>query len=133
MGGTATVTFIGADGERRAKVDVDVAVTREERKRGLGGVDSLQDDSGMLFVYEDEAVRRYVMRDMLIPLDMVFVASSGDITEIHHAELPPAGAEDDELEQYAGVGKWVVELPYHWTTDNEVTTTSSVTISGMNG
>ncbi len=54
-------------------VTVVVADSDERRYRGLSNVEQMEENKGMLFVY-DEAVRHpFVMRDMKFDLDFVFI------------------------------------------------------------
>ena len=113
-----TVTFVdGEDGSTLATVAVNVSDTFDERFTGLSDHDSLGPDEGMLFVHPREATHGYVMREMAFPIDMVFVAENGTITTIHHAELPPEG---EDSPTYEGYGKYVVEIPYEYTTDHGI-------------
>ncbi|KPN30462.1 hypothetical protein SY89_01195 [Halolamina pelagica] len=121
LGGPAeqtTVTFVdGENGSELATVEVNVSDSYDERYTGLSNHDSLNADEGMLFVHPREATHGYVMRDMAFPIDMVFVAENGTVTTIHHAELPPEG---EDSPTYEGYGKYVVELPYEYTTDHGI-------------
>ncbi|WP_284012016.1 DUF192 domain-containing protein [Halobaculum litoreum] len=125
-----TVTVVDADGGELGTVDVRVADTYTKRYTGLSDTASLGPDEGMLFVHGSEGEQAYVMRDMDFPIDIVFVAANGTITRIHHAELPPEGTSGSDLERYRGVGKYVLEVPYGWTTDNGVCEGDTVEIAG---
>ena len=111
-----TVVVLDEDGTRLGAVEVRVADTFRERYRGLSGTASLGPDEGMLFVHDEVGDYSYVMRDMAFPIDIVFVDADGTITAIHHAEV-----EEPPLTPYRGRGRWVLEVPYHWTTDHGVT------------
>jgi uncharacterized protein len=54
-------------------VKVELAVSREERYRGLSNRKSLGADQGMLFVFSDYAPRSFWMNEMLIPLDIIWI------------------------------------------------------------
>jgi uncharacterized membrane protein (UPF0127 family) len=110
----STVTIRDDDAEL-ATVRVRVADSAIERYQGLSGTDPLDDGEGMLFVHGSEDSYSYVMRDMNYPLDIVFVSAEGEITTIHHAELPPEGTPNRNLTRYAGRGKYVLEVPYGYT------------------
>ena len=102
-----------------ATVDVRISDTFEKRYTGLSDTASLSSDEGMLFVHDSEGQRAYVMRDMAFPIDIVFVDANGTITTIHHAELE-TGANDSQLTRYEGTGKYVLEVPYDYTTEHGI-------------
>jgi uncharacterized membrane protein (UPF0127 family) len=64
------------------RLNVEVAVTLEQREQGLMGRESLAPDAGMLFVFEEERVASMWMHDTRIPLDMLFLASDGRVVKI---------------------------------------------------
>jgi uncharacterized membrane protein (UPF0127 family) len=98
-------------------VDVEIADDPQERYTGLSDTESLGPNEGMLFVYAEEGEHTYVMRDMDFPIDIVFVGADGRINEIYHA---PVENDSDGLTPYTGRGKWVLEVPYNWTTEHGV-------------
>jgi uncharacterized membrane protein (UPF0127 family) len=98
-------------------VDVEVADDPQERYTGLSETDSLGPNEGMLFVYPEEGHHTYVMRSMSFPIDIVYIGANGTVTEIHHA---PVEEDNENLTGYSGRGKWVLEVPYNWTTEHGV-------------
>lgn len=52
---------------------VEVAETKLQQERGLMFVKSLPFNSGMLFVYQDEAPRAFYMKNTYIPLDIIWM------------------------------------------------------------
>ena len=96
-----------------ATVDVRIANTQPQRYTGLSDTESLGPNEGMLFVHETEGQYAYVMRDMDFDIDIIFIAENGTITTIHHASAPPEG--ERYSEQYAGRGKYVLEVNRGWT------------------
>jgi uncharacterized membrane protein (UPF0127 family) len=110
----ANVTLEDRNGSALATVAVRIADTNTKRCVGLSNTESLGDGEGMLFVHENADTYAYVMRDMAFPLDIVFVAGNGTVTEIHHAATEP-GESGDELTRYRGPGKYVLEVPRGYT------------------
>jgi len=118
FGGThehARVTITDGKGTTLGMVSARVADTPAARYKGLSGTSSLANGSGMWFVFDGEANRTFVMRDMNYPLDLVFVGANGRITAVFHAptEPPPYHA-------YKARAKWVLEVPEGWTTAHGV-------------
>ncbi|USZ69875.1 DUF192 domain-containing protein (plasmid) [Halorussus salilacus] len=108
--GNVTGTFVVEDGED-ATVSLEVANTSDERQEGLMHRQSLPEDHGMVFVYEEAAPRSFWMKNTYVPLDIVFVAPNGSVLNVEHAE-PQPNASDAELQRYRSDGdaKYVVEL-----------------------
>jgi len=52
---------------------VQVAETKQQQEKGLMFVRSLPPNSGMLFIYKDEAVRYFYMKNTYIPLDIIWM------------------------------------------------------------
>ncbi|MFW6265425.1 MAG: DUF192 domain-containing protein [Halanaeroarchaeum sp.] len=113
----ATVSVVDDSDETLGTVAVEIADTPSERYTGLSDTESLGPNEGMLFVFEEQAERAFVMRDMAFPIDIVFVDADRTITAIHHA---PVEDDQSDLDRYTGTGKWVLEVPYNWTTDHDV-------------
>lgn len=61
---------------------VEVARTPEERSRGLMQRESLPLTSGMLFVFEEENVYGFWMKNTLIPLDAIWLDGNGGVVDV---------------------------------------------------
>lgn len=61
----------------------EIALTPEEKQQGLMYRKNLKENEGMLFVFEDEALRSFWMKNTLIPLSIAYIDSSGTIREIY--------------------------------------------------
>jgi uncharacterized membrane protein (UPF0127 family) len=68
---------------RSAAFTVEVARTPAEQQRGLMSRSSLPRDRGMLFVWRAPEVRRFWMKDTLIPLDLISIRN-GRVVGIAH-------------------------------------------------
>ena len=55
------------------KYTLEVARTEEEKRKGLGGRDSLGKNSGMIFIYNSSEYLQFWMKDTLIPLQILYV------------------------------------------------------------
>ena len=83
-----------------------VAMTDQQRQRGLMHVRAMDDWRGMLFVYGQDARHSMWMKNTLIPLDMLFIRADGTISSI---------ARDTEPHSLKSVGsiepvRYVLEL-----------------------
>lgn len=61
-----------------------VAITEEEKEKGLMGIEELPDNEGMLFDYSDEpqAELSFWMKNVDIPLDIIFVNQEGTVISV---------------------------------------------------
>ena len=66
---------------------VELAVTPEQRRQGLMYRDRLGEREGMLFVFEDERLLSFWMRNTPLPLSIAFIDARGVIVRI--ADLVP--------------------------------------------
>ncbi len=70
-------------------IKVEIADDFEEQIKGLSNRDNLDDDSGMLFVFQDKQIRRFWMKNMYFPLDIIWI-DDNKIVKIDK-NLPPEG------------------------------------------
>jgi len=72
----------------QARFSVEVADDRAERNRGLMNREKLPMSAGMLFVYNAPTSVSFWMRNTLIPLDMIFMDSTGTVQRVHSNAVP---------------------------------------------
>ncbi len=124
------VFFENQRGQTLWVYDVWVADTGPERYQGLSGTESLPADTGLLFVYDQEAAdRAIVMREMNYPIDVVFIDGSGTVTTVHSAP-PEPGVPDNELAHYSGRARWILEIPHGTAERHAIVPGTSVRITG---
>lgn len=75
-----------------AAITAELAVTLEERARGLMFRESIASDQGMLFVFEEPDLHGFWMKNTLIPLDIIWLDSDKRIVHIER-NVPPCVAE----------------------------------------
>lgn len=121
----ATATIYDENGGYLESVQGPVAATWRELSIGLSETESLAPGHGMLFLHKQEKEHAYVMRDMAFPIDIIFIDADGTVTTIHHAELDTDG---EPYTEYRGRAKYVLEVPYQWTTENDITVGDTVQI-----
>jgi uncharacterized protein len=77
--------------------NLELALSTERRRRGLGGRETLPADGGMLFAFPRAAQQRFWMYDCLMDIDIAYLDPIGYITAIHTMpKEAPRGV--DELE-----------------------------------
>jgi len=69
-------------------INVEIATSSQKQQSGLCCRDWLEKDSGMLFVYEYSAVRKFWMKNTRIPLDMYWIDSDKKIIHIENNVQP---------------------------------------------
>lgn len=75
---------------------LELALDEPTRVRGLSGREHIEPDGGMLFVFPNSAVRQFVMRDCLVPIDIIFLDGAGRVVATHHMPVEPrADGESD--------------------------------------
>ena len=92
--------------------EVEVASTDAQRKIGLMNRKSIDDNKGMLFIFGTSGYMNFWMKNTLIPLDIVFIDSSGYIKHIAHDAKPCTAANDKDCPLYNSNAqvKYVLEL-----------------------
>ncbi len=114
---TTTTSLVGVSAEfGRAVIELDgesltvaVADTNDERVRGLMGVEDVSPLDGMLFVFENEALRSFWMKDTLIPLDIAFFDRDGFLI----SQTTMATCPDGDCPYYSseGTAQYALEVP----------------------
>ena len=73
---------------KSVKVNVELADTEYKRRLGLSFRKYLGDYDGMLFAFDTEVNTPFWMKDVQIPLDMIFFDSLGFIVDMKEAVAP---------------------------------------------
>lgn len=82
------------------QLSLALAETFAEQTRGLGGCTEIPLDSGMLFPYNPAKQVSFWMKDMLIPIDIIWI-HNGKVVGIEHSVPPPKpGTPDANLAIY---------------------------------
>lgn len=68
--------------------DVEVADTNAKREQGLMNRESLEQNQGMLFVFDKEDVYSFWMKNTLIALDMIWIDKDGKVVFIKEDAQP---------------------------------------------
>lgn len=70
------------------EVEVEIADNQYERTRGLMFRETLCENCGMLFKFEDDQIRTFWMKNTQIPLDIIFISRYLEIINISENTVP---------------------------------------------
>ena len=90
---------------------VDIADTPQKREAGLSGRESLAQDEGMLFVFPEDGIYAFWMKDMHFSIDILWISHAGMVVEMQESVSPetyPATFVPSKGARY------VLELPSGW-------------------
>lgn len=98
------------------KIDIEIADTNNKRAIGLMNRSSMEENQGMLFVFESDNTSGFYMKDTRIPLDIIFIDKDSTAITVSTREAfdeTPKGASRPYryvLEVNAGLAeKWGIE------------------------
>lgn len=66
----------------------EVVTTLAAQEQGLGGRTDIPENYGMLFVFPNDARRGFWMKDMLAPIDMIWLSDTGTIVGVESSVSP---------------------------------------------
>ena len=120
-----TTVSIVANG-RSAEVQVEVALTGQQKQQGLMCRETLDDGTGMLFPYDSPSSGGYWMYNTYMPLEILYIAPDGAVVSVSSmAPCPRQEAESKsrwqsrcaaESSGYRPAGPYIaaLELPEGW-------------------
>lgn len=82
-------TVIITQGAKRFTMAVEIAKTPPARAQGLMHRKSLDENSGMLFVFDEVSPVAFWMKNTLIPLSIAFVDQGGEIVDLLDMAVAP--------------------------------------------
>jgi uncharacterized membrane protein (UPF0127 family) len=99
-----------------ASIDIEIAEGEYETQTGLMYRKSMQDDRGMLFIFEDETPRSFYMKNTEFSIDIIYINADNNVVSIQKNAKPldqtslPSGAPAKYvLEVNAGLSdKWTL-------------------------
>lgn len=101
-----------------ATVYVSIAETESAREQGLSGRTRLAADEGMLFIFPNEGMYRFWMKDMKFSIDMLWLSADGTIVHMAPSVSPETYPETFASEVPA---RYVLELPAGYSESHDLT------------
>lgn len=93
----------------------EVAATGQQRYMGLSFRATMDENKGMLFVYERERMLTFTMRNTLIPLSIAFISEDMVINEVHDMNVGP-----NQLFDSRAPARYALEVNQGWFERNGV-------------
>jgi len=115
--------------ENDLKLNVEVADNDEKRTTGLMFREKLDENSGMLFIFDGESIRNFWMKNTLMPLDMIFLDSNKKIVDIITNAIP-CKADPCNFYSSESPSKYVVEVNSGYVKKNNISIGQKVIFSG---
>jgi len=93
-GGTARVEI------KDRTFELEIVADQASRVKGLGGRESVPESGGMLFVFPESRVRRFIMRDTPFAIDIIFLDGAGRVVATHAMEPEEPRREGESAAAY---------------------------------
>lgn len=89
--------------------DVELANTDKSREKGLGGVKELPINGGLLMDFKEEGLWGIWMKDMNIPIDIIWLNESKKVVYVKKGASPSTGTQVTYVSK--SPARYVLELP----------------------
>ncbi len=127
--GKNVVTIVTGAGS--VKIDVEYADTPEKQTKGLMNRATLGKLSGMLFIFPEEKTRSFWMKNVVFPIDVMFISSNGRINETTTLEPCPKDADACPTYDSKESAQYVIEVNAGFTQKNKIIEGDILEISGF--
>ena len=95
---------------KEACFKVELAATEESRHKGLMYRTHLNDDEGMLFVFDASGEYGFWMKNTLLALDMIWLDEDRQVVHIR-SNVPPCASDPCPVYSTPKAARYVLELP----------------------
>jgi uncharacterized protein len=110
-------------------VYAEAANTAAERETGLMNRTSLNENAGMLFVFPTEQKQSFWMKNMRIPLDIVFITTDKHVLEVYQS-VPPCTNDPCVFYTSNAPIRYVLEVNAGFSEQHGITSGDTVFITG---
>ena len=98
-------------------IEIDIADTPSKAQKGLSGRESLGENSGMLFIFSNEQIPSFWMKDMRFAIDIIWINKNWEISQITQNikpdSYPQTFSPKDEI-------MYVLEVNAGWSKKNNI-------------
>ena len=82
------LSFLNSEKQQITSIDIEIADNEFTREKGLMYRRSMDENQGMLFIFESSAERYFWMKNTYIPLDIIYVNEKKEIVSIQKSAIP---------------------------------------------
>jgi uncharacterized protein len=82
------LTFLTVKDQVISQLDIEIAATEYTREKGLMARTQMEENQGMLFIFDYPKIQSFWMKNTILPLDLIFVDESDRIVHINHDAIP---------------------------------------------
>lgn len=102
-------------------LEIEIADTPERAERGLMYRTVLAEGKGMLFVFPDEQVRSFWMKNTFIPLAIGYFNAKMELIDVHEMTASQSEMQKDYPTYVSkGPAKFALEVPSGWFVKNKI-------------
>lgn len=116
------VAFLSSSGDTLSVIDAAIADDQESRTQGLMNVQSMPQDAGMIFIFDENQPRSFWMASTPLSLDLIFANEEFEIVRIHRNAAPYS---QDSIASGAPA-KYVVEVNAGYTVQYDINEGGSI-------
>ena len=84
----ATLDLLQSNGELITTLNIEIANSPYERETGLMYRTNMKKNQGMLFIFDEESVLTFYMKNTYISLDLIFINGKREIISIYKNAKP---------------------------------------------
>lgn len=121
--------FIINSQNKKLMLRVELALTEEEKSKGLMNRKSLDKNNGMLFIFDYERNQNFWMKNTYLPLSIAYIDKNGIIREIYN--MKPLDTSVTYPSKYPSL--YALEVNQGWFAENKIIRGNKVIINGCIG
>tara|TARA_B100000287_G_C20537410_1_gene743296 strand:+ start:126 stop:611 length:486 start_codon:yes stop_codon:yes gene_type:complete len=84
----ATLDLLQSNGELISSLNIEIANSPYERETGLMYRTNMEKNQGMLFIFDEESVLTFYMKNTYMSLDLIFINEKREIVSIFKNAMP---------------------------------------------
>lgn len=109
-------------GKTTKKITAELAETMDQHERGLMFRKSLRKDAGMLFVFEDQQIRSFWMKNTIIDLSIGYFNKDKKLIDIQEMKATSMLQRDIPTYPSRGPAQYALEMSPKWFDKNNIKT-----------